>query len=70
MFQFYNFYNIIGWNKSNVVKFVKELVCYHAYLQVWTPVQDEMLLLKREPTNEEQVVGHVPFNLAPSMSNF
>lgn len=36
-----------------------------------------MLLLKREPANvvdrnavAEQVVGHVPFNLAPSMSNF
>ena len=54
---------------------------YHAYMEVWTPVQDEMLLLKREPTNvadrnavavfkEDQVVGHVPFNLAPSISLF
>ena len=24
---------------------------YHAYMEVWTPVQDEMLILKREPTN-------------------
>ena len=41
----------------------------------WTPVQDEMLILKCYPTNvvdrnavdvfrEDQVVGHVPFNLA------
>ena len=54
---------------------------YHAYMEVWTPVQDEMLILKREPTNvadrnavavfkEDQVVGHVPFNLAPSISLF
>ena len=54
---------------------------YHAYMELWTPVQDEMLILKREPTNvadknavavykEDQVVGHVPFNLAPSISLF
>ena len=53
---------------------------YHAYM-LWTPVQDEMLILNREPTNvadrnavavfkEDQVVGHVPFNLAPSISLF
>ena len=50
-------------------------------MEVWTPVQDEMLILKHEPTNvadrnavavfkEDQVVGHVPFNLAPSISLF
>ena len=50
-------------------------------MDVWTPVQDEMLILRREPTNisdrnavavfkEDQVVGHVPFNLAPSISLF
>ena len=53
---------------------------YHAYM-LWTPVQDEMLILKCKPTNvadrnavtvfkEDQVVGHVPFNLAPSISLF
>ena len=47
-------------------------------MEVWTPVQDEMLILKREPTNvadrnavavfkEDQVVGHVPYNLAPNI---
>lgn len=47
-------------------------------MQVWTPVQDEMLILKREPTNvadinafkEDKVVDHVPFNLAPIISQF
>ena len=54
---------------------------YHAYMDMWRSVQDEMLILKREPTNvadknavavlkEDQVVGHVPFNLAPSISLF
>ena len=54
---------------------------YHAYMEVWTPVQDEMLILKHEPTNvadrnavavfkEDQVVGHVPFNLAQVFHSF
>ena len=54
---------------------------YHAYMDVWTPVLNEELILKREPTNdrdsnavavkkEEVIVGHVPFNLAPSISAF
>ena len=49
---------------------------YHAYMDIWTPVEDEMLRLIPEPTNsvdgnsvammkEGQVVGHVPFNLSP-----
>ena len=52
---------------------------YHAYMELWTPVRDEMLILKREPTNvadrnavavfrEDQVVGHVPFNVTPRIS--
>ena len=51
------------------------------YMELWTPVQDEMLILKREPTNvadrnavavfrKDHVVGHVPFTLAPSISLF
>ena len=44
---------------------------YHVYKDVWTPVMEEMLLLRKEPTNEnaaavlneDGVVGHVPFNL-------
>ena len=72
---------VVSGSGLEVLKLSSYIRGYHAYMQVWTPVQDEMLLLKREPTNvvdrnavavfkEEQVVGHVPFNLAPSMSNF
>ena len=53
---------------------------YHAYMDVWTPVLNEELILKREPTNDrdsnavavkkEVIVGHVPFNLAPFLSAF
>jgi len=54
---------------------------YHAYMDIWTPVLNEELILKREPTNErdrnavavlkeEALVGHVPFNLAPFISAF
>ena len=54
---------------------------YHAYKEIWTPVIGESLLLRREPTNtsdanavaiylEGTIVGHVPYNLAGSMSHF
>lgn len=54
---------------------------YHAYIDVWTPVLNEELILKREPTNyrdsnavavmkEEVIVGHVPFNLALLFRHF
>lgn len=54
---------------------------YHAYMDVWTPVLNEELILKREPTNardsnavavkkEEVIVGHVPFNVNPCISAF
>ena len=54
---------------------------YHAYMEVWTPVLNEELILQREPTNvvdinavavkkEGVIVGHVPFNLAPCFSAF
>ena len=50
-------------------------------MDVWTPVLNEELILKREPTNdrdsnavavkkEEVTVGHVPLNLAPFLSTF
>jgi len=50
-------------------------------MDIWTPVEDEMLRLIPEPTNsvdgnavavmkEGQVVGHVPFNLSPIISLF
>ena len=47
----------------------------------WTPVIGQTLLVKREPTNhkdknavalyeDDRIVGHVPFNLAPYLSRF
>ena len=50
-------------------------------MDIWTPVEDEMLRLIPEPTNsvdrnavavmkEGQIVGHVPFNLSPIISLF
>ena len=50
-------------------------------MDIWTPVEDEMLRLMPEPTNsvdrnavavmkEEQIVGHVPFNLSAIISLF
>ena len=54
---------------------------YHAYIDVWNPVQGEVLLVKREPTNcidpnavavckEDIVVGHVPNSVAKTLSQF
>ena len=54
---------------------------YHAYKDVWTPFIGEALVLEREPDNSEdehavavkkndEVIGHVPFNLAPTVSAF
>ena len=54
---------------------------YHVYQVVWTPVVGEMLLLKQEPTNtmdvsavavckENEIVGHVPFNISSLISQF
>ena len=52
---------------------------YHAYKDIWNPRISEVLPLEREPNNTEDrfavaikrtgsVVGHVPFNLAPVVS--
>ena len=54
---------------------------YHAYRDIWIPVQGEVLILRREPTNEKDksavaihkegdVVGHVPYNISSLLSNF
>ena len=51
------------------------------YMVIWTPVVGEMLVVKIEPTNrhdihavsiyrDAEIVGHVPYNLAPNMSVF
>ena len=47
-------------------------------MEIWIPVQDETLILKREPTNitDRNAVAvyqddqHVPFNLVTSIWNF
>jgi hypothetical protein len=55
---------------------------YHAYMDVWeNPEQGQGMLLKREPgkskdqhavavLREGEIVGHVPYNLAPAVSHF
>ena len=54
---------------------------YHVYMNIWTPFLGQILLVRREPTNskdknavgvflEDAIVGHVPHNLAPRMSQF
>ena len=54
---------------------------YHAYMHAWEPFIGEVLPLQREPDNPEdrfavavqksgEVVGHIPFNLAPTVSAF
>ena len=50
-------------------------------MEIWTTVVGEMLVVKIEPTNrhdihavaiyrDAEIVGHVPYNLAPRMSAF
>ena len=54
---------------------------YHAYMDSWTPVIGQTLLVNREPTNpkdknamalyeDDSIIGHVPYNLAPYLSRF
>ena len=53
----------------------------HAYMEIWTPVMGEILVVKIEPMNrhdihvvaiyrDAEIVGHVPYNIAPRMSAF
>ena len=54
---------------------------YHAYQDIWDPFVGQMLLLKRQPDNSEDshavavlnedvIVGHMPYNLAPIVERF
>ena len=54
---------------------------YHVYRQIWDPAVEEFLILEREPNNvidlsavavkkEHEIVGHVPYNIAPVISHF
>ena len=42
---------VVSTNALEVLRISSYIRGYHAYMDVWTPVQDEMLILKREPTN-------------------
>ena len=65
----------------DVLEFQSYVRGYHAYMETWTPVVGEALLLRREPNNskdrfavavykDDTVVGHVPYNIAPRLSQF
>ena len=65
----------------HVIDFQSYVRGYHAYMESWTPVAGQALVLKREPTNshdvnavavyfDNHIVGHVPYNLAPKVSAF
>ena len=65
--------------KLDVLEFQSYVRGYHAYMENWTPIIGQALQLKREPTNghdvhavavyfEDQIVGHIPYNLAPKVS--
>ncbi len=54
---------------------------YHDYMHIWDPFVGQDLLLRREPNNshdihavavvlDDQIVGHVPYNIAPTVSAF
>ena len=54
---------------------------YHAYQDLWSPKLGEVLPIEQGPTNPEDkfavavkledcMVGHVPFNIAPTVSRF
>ena len=59
----------------------RERLHQHAYMEIWTPVMGEILVVKIKPTNrpdihavaiyrDVEIVGYVPYNLAPRMSAF
>ena len=54
---------------------------YHAYQDLWGPQLGDVLPIGREPANVEDkfafavkyegcVIGHLPFNIAPTVSHF
>ena len=64
-----------------VVEICSYIRGYHVYMDIWDAVVGQELLLKREPDNsedshavavrdEEVVVGHIPYNLAPIVERF
>lgn len=54
---------------------------YHAYMDIWQPRISEVLMLQNEPHNPKDklavvvmksgtIIGHIPYNLAPSYHIF
>ena len=72
--------NAVGSNEPSKLEFSSFIGGYHAYMELWVPIVDECLRLERKETNQHNrnavavtleqgtVVGHVPFNLAPVLS--
>ena len=67
-----------GFSSFSVPSYIRG---YHAYQDVWSSFIGELLPLEREPGNPKdihavaikragRIVGHVPFNLAPTASAF
>ena len=59
---------------DRVTEFDSYIRGYHAYRDIWSPVVEEILPLKREPDNlvdasavavwkEDKIVGHVPYGI-------
>ena len=42
-------------NQLQVLEFRSFLSGYHAYMEIWTPVVGEMLVVKREPMNRHDI---------------
>ena len=71
----------VALSQLQVLEIYSFLRGYHAYMEIWTPVMGEILVVKIEPTNRHNIhavaiyrdaetVDHVPYNLAPRMSAF
>ena len=71
-------YSGIAFSSLEILLYVRG---HHIYKNVWEPTEGEVLQLRREPSNpkdwfavavycEDNVVGHVPFSLAPTLSRF
>jgi len=72
---------VCGNEPLEIFEFNSYIRGYHAYQDLWSPQLGDVLPIEREPTNHEDkfavvvkleghVVGHLPFNIAPTISRF
>ena len=72
---------VTGSQESAVLEFLSFIRGYHVYQTTWDPKLGDVLRLEREPTNCKDrfavavingsvVVGHLPYNIAPTVSHF